>query len=107
MASSIIQAKTRKPFRECFMCRLEASEHGYYGELEHTGLERHHIMHGHARRQLSEEWGVWTYLCKKHHSNVHDINDGTDRFLKMVGQKRFEQLYGHDKWMEVFGKNYL
>ena len=107
MAKSIIQAKTDKLNRECFMCRLDAAEFGYYGELEHKGLHKHHFMHGTANRKLAEDWGLWAYLCPNHHRKVHDTGSGEDAFLIMVGQKRFEQLHGHDKWMEIFGKNYL
>ena len=27
--------------------------------------------------------------------------------MKQAGQRRFEELYGHDKFMQEFGKNYL
>ena len=110
MAKSIIQAKTDKLNRECFMCRLDAAEFGYYGELEHKGLHKHHFMHGTANRKLAEDWGLWGYLCKFHHEDgpeaVHRNNE-TDLFLKQVAQGRFEKLYSHEKWMEIFGKNYL
>jgi hypothetical protein len=37
---------------------------------------------------------------------VHN-NHEFDLQLKMMFQKKFEAQYGHDKFMEVFGKNYL
>lgn len=37
---------------------------------------------------------------------VHRDND-VDLALKKIGQKSFEQIYSHEKFMEVFGKNYL
>lgn len=44
-----------------------------------------------------------------HHTGnigVHqDIN--LDRYLKRIAQKEFESRYSHEKWMEVFGRNYL
>ena len=40
MAKSIIQ-DTR--IRECYLCREEAEKRGYYGELKHTGLHKHHL----------------------------------------------------------------
>lgn len=42
MAKSIIQARTGPADRECFLCREEAERNGYYGELCHTGLHKHH-----------------------------------------------------------------
>ena len=37
---------------------------------------------------------------------LHDHGDG-DLMLEQLAQKHFEKLYGHDKFMEEFGKNYL
>lgn len=37
---------------------------------------------------------------------VH-FNPGLDRRLKRECQEEFEALYGHRKFMEVFGKSYL
>lgn len=106
MAKSIIQAYTDKNIRECFLCRFEHPE----ADLTHEGLEKHHFMHGTANRRLAEHWGLWGYLCREHHTEgpeaVHN-NKGNDLFLMQVSQGRFERLYGHDKWMEVFGKNFL
>lgn len=105
MAKSIIQAYTDKQNRECFLCRLETT-----AELPHDNLDKHHFMHGTANRRLAERWGLWGYLCKEHHTvgpeAVHN-NREKDIFLQQVAQGRFERLYGHDKWMEIFGKNYL
>lgn len=105
MAASIIQAKTDKLNRECFLCRLETS-----AELPHTGLDKHHFIHGISGRRLAERWGLWAYLCKYHHTEgpeaVHN-NREKDLFLQQIAQGRFERLYSHEKWMEIFGKNYL
>lgn len=43
MAKSIIQARTGPADRECYLCREEAERNGYYGELCHTGLHKHHL----------------------------------------------------------------
>lgn len=101
MAKSIIQAYTDKLNRECFLCRLNTT-----AELPHEGLHKHHMMHGTANRRLGDKWGLWCYLCRDHHQKLHDNNED-DIFLMQVAQGRFERLHGHDKWMEIFGKNYL
>ena len=101
MAKSIIQAQTDKLNRECFLCRLKTS-----ANLPHKGLHKHHMIHGTANRRLAEKWGLWCYLCHEHHEQLHDHNED-DLFLMQVAQGRFEKLYDHDKWMEIFGKNYL
>ena len=111
MAKSIIQPNIRtKQDRECVLCKLEAARNNHYGELAHDGLHKHHIMGGPDRKK-SEHWGVWCYLCLEHHETgenaVHNTGDKNGRFLKELGQRAFEKRYGHDKWMEVFGKNYL
>ena len=106
MAKSIIQKYTDKLNRECFLCRMVDP----FVELPHKGLEKHHFMHGTANRKLAERYGLWAYLCPYHHQDgpesVHKCSD-TDLMLMRIAQERFENAYGHDKWMEVFGKNYL
>lgn len=106
MALSIIQRKTDKYNRECFLCRRENP----FAELRHDGLEKHHFMHGTANRRLAEQYGLWGYLCSRHHNNgpeaVHN-NHETDLLLMRTAQWEFEKLYGHEKWMDVFGKNFL
>lgn len=37
---------------------------------------------------------------------VH-FNRGLDMRIKQDMQRAFEKLYGHEKFMQVFGKNYL
>ena len=43
MSKSIIQTHTDPLNRECFLCREEA---GPFPELRHTGLHKHHFLHG-------------------------------------------------------------
>ena len=73
-------------------------------------LHKHHIMHGIANRKKAEKWGCWVWLRADWHNmsdyGVHQDHN-LDLCLKQTCQKKFEKLYGHDKWMEVFGRNYL
>ncbi len=73
------------------------------------GLHKHHIYPG-SRRQASEKWGCWVWLRGDWHNlsdyGVHSTPE-LDRRLKQSCQERFEELYGHDCFMGVFGKNYL
>lgn len=75
-----------------------------------TNLHRHHIMHGTANRKLAEEYGLWVWLRADWHNgadySVHNDHQ-LDLALKRVAQEAFEAKYGHAKWMEVFGKNYI
>lgn len=92
MAESILQKS-----KECYIT----------GSCE--GLHKHHIFRG-SRRQAAEKWGCWVWLRADWHNmadyGVHN-NSRLDADLKRTAQTRFEELYGHDKFMEVFGKSYL
>ena len=72
-------------------------------------LHKHHIFMG-SRRKASEKYGCHCYLCAYHHNmsdnSVHN-NRSMDMQLKRVAQHRFEDEHGHEKFMQVFGKNYL
>ena len=72
-------------------------------------LHRHHVYAG-SRRALSEKWGCWVWLRADYHNmSNHGVHFDTalDLRIKQETQKRFETLHGHEKFMEVFGKNYL
>lgn len=69
-------------------------------------LDKHHCFHG-SRRKQADKWGCWVWLNHDVHMALHQRNIGLDRDIKSACQKRFEQLYGHEKFMQVFGKNYL
>lgn len=73
------------------------------------GLHKHHVFAG-SRRQASDEWGCWVWLRADWHNlsdyGVH-FNHDLDMRLRRETQEKFESLYGREKYMEVFGKNYL
>lgn len=78
---------------ECYLCGR-------------TGvLHRHHCLHG-IRRKAADKYDLTVYLCPECHRRLHDHGDG-DRELQRLAQRHFEGLYGHEKYMETFGKNYL
>ncbi len=83
--------------RECYLCG------------KRIGLEKHHIMSGTANRKLSEKYGLWVWLCHDCHTGKggaqYERSIG-DR-LKMIAQREFEKVHGHDMWMDLFRKNYL
>ena len=83
--------------KECFFC----------GKTE--GLHRHEVFYGSANRKKSIEWGCQVWLCGPHHNLSKDgvhMNRQRDLLLKQYAQKVFEKEYGHEKFMEVFHKNY-
>ena len=113
MAKSIIQKRTSAECRECFLCREEAERNGYYGELRHTGLHKHHFVFGRwgAFREKAEHYGLWGYVCnERHHEYGPDAphnNAEVRRYLSQVAQRAFEAKYSHELWMKEFGVNYV
>lgn len=70
-------------------------------------LERHHCLFG-IHRKKADKFGLWVYLCVEHHrgnSGVHHNHD-LARELQAFAQREFEKIYGHDRFMAEFGRNY-
>ena len=89
---------------ECYICRQ------IYGIRTVYGLCTHEIFYGTANRKKSIKWGLYVRLCGMHHNLSNDgvhYNIALDLQLKRDGQIAFEKLYGHDKFMAEFGKNWL
>ena len=79
--------------KKCFLCGSR------------NNLQKHHCHHG-IRRKAADRFDLCVWLCAHCHQLLHD-KGLHDRDLQMVAQKHFEMKYGHEKWMEIFGKNYL
>lgn len=97
--------------KECYLCRMEAEAQGYYGELPHIGLHRHHVIYGKGNRKKSEKYGLWVYLCAaKHHEYgpeaVHNNKDNR-MVLCRIAQAAFEQKYPRSLFIQEFGISYL
>jgi len=84
--------------RECLIC----------GDTRY--LHKHHIFFGAGRRQISEKYGCWCYLCPRHHNmsneGVH-FNTELDRKLKSYTQRCFKEVYPELDFLKIFGKSYL
>jgi len=73
-------------------------------------LHRHEVYFGNPNREKSLEWGCWVYLRGDWHNQTNygvHFNKELDDRLKRETQRRFMELYGLEKFKEVFGKNYL
>ena len=73
-------------------------------------LHRHHVIPGNGRRELSEKYGLWVYLCANHHNmspfSVH--NDHTlDLMIRQIGQQAFEKEHTREDFIKVFGRSWL
>ena len=84
--------------KECFICR------NYYG-IEGSPDDIHHCLGG-CRRILADQDGLWVYLCRHHHTRLHDFGEFKHQ-LQIEAQKAFESKYSHDEWMGRYGKNYI
>ena len=84
--------------RECYLCSITLN------------LEKHHCIHGTAGRKLADKYGLTVWLCAYHHrdqkNGVHGNKD-LDLWFKQLAQNVFEIAYSHEKWMQIFKRNYL
>lgn len=78
----------------CFICHREG-----------IPLQVHHCQHG-QRRKFADKYGLTVHLCVKCHMLVHDTGEH-DRELQALGQRAFEERYGHKRYMQESGKDYL
>lgn len=74
-------------------------------------LEEHHVFEGVGRREASEKYGLKVYLCgsschREGDESAHRSKETKD-MLHELAQMKFEELYGREKFVLVFGKNYL
>lgn len=82
------------PVKECYITGSKVS------------LDKHHVYHG-PRREAADKWGCWVWLRHDIHMNLHQRDPELDRQLKRECQQAFEERFGHEKFMEIFGKSYL
>lgn len=73
------------------------------------GINKYEVFYG-AYRNLSIKYGCVIPLCIDHHtkgSNAIHNNRELDLYYKRLFQKKFEELYSHELFIETFKKNYL
>lgn len=72
---------------------------------KHGMMDVHHMLHG-PYRKMADHYRLTVHLCKNCHRLLHDTGLN-DRELQRLAQKTFEKEYGHDRWMDEFGKSWL
>lgn len=91
--NSIIQQK-----KECYFCGSQ------------VGLESHHCILG-KNRKNAEKYGLKVWLCQEHHrgtNGVHGKNGSQlQNHLKVIAQKKFEEVYQDQDFLDIFKINYL
>lgn len=65
----------------------------------------HEVFFG-RNRQNSMKWGCCIPICARCHINIHN-NIDLDMLYKRRCQEKFEELYSHKEFMDIFKKNYL
>lgn len=93
MSKSILQKE-----KECWACHTRFN------------LHEHHVIYGTANRKKSEKYGLKVWLCVHHHTGnagVHNGNKQLDLELHQLAQRKFEEKYGHELFMNTFHKNWL
>lgn len=69
----------------------------------------HEVFFGSGLRVLSMEHRLQVRLCAEHHlgaSGPH-MNREFDVMLKRMCQVKFERVHSREKFIELFGRNYL
>lgn len=73
-------------------------------------LHSHHIFGNNPNRRHSEKYGLKVFLCYPHHNGsdkgVH-FDKTLDTTLKIMAQRKFEEVYPELNFVEIFGKSYL
>ena len=83
--------------KECFVCGKPYD------------LELHHIYRAPYRNRCTR-YGLTVWLCHEHHTGnkgVHNGNKAVDRYLKELAQRKFEEAFTREKFIETFGRSYL
>jgi Zn-finger protein len=90
---------------ECFICHRPYT----------VGLEHHHCIEGNKFiRSKGSKLGLWVWLCRSCHANLHNTNEHR-RELEALAQKTYiadmkKQGYPEDVarelWFKEFGKFY-
>ena len=97
---------------QCYFCKQELQIDSFDSLFmqPQNELEGHHIFYGNPNRQHSDDYGLIVELCSKHHRNgktaVHNDYE-RNLELKQYAQREFEKVYSHEKFMEIFKRNYL
>ena len=69
----------------------------------------HHIMNA-ANKKKAEKFGLLLPVCFVCHSKIHDGTSEDELnmlVVRQLGQRKFEEIYSRELWMQEFGKNYL
>ena len=66
----------------------------------------HHCLYGNKRKQCDEDRLV-VPLCYKCHHDLHEVNSDLALKYKQLAQMKYEEINGHERYMQRYGKNFL
>lgn len=81
--------------KECYFCKIQKD------------LDVHHALTASNRKKADMD-GLWVYLCRRDHRNLHDHNVGEMK-LRQEAERAWLDKYRKtvDDWISRYGKNYL
>ena len=77
------------------------------GSRSNLDCHHQHVFGGTANRKISDKYGLWVWLRHDIHKALHDRDKDLEISLKQDAQRAFEKIYSHEKFMELFRKNYI
>ena len=88
----------KKPNPRIYRACIECGQEGYWYE--------HHCLYGKNHR-MAEYYKLREPMCDICHDRLHNHDPELADKYRLHGQRLFEKVYGHEKYMQIFGVNYL
>ena len=66
----------------------------------------HHCLYGNKRKNADED-GLVVPMCSECHYRLHNTSPDLSIKYKKIAQEIYENDYGHERYMDRYGKNYL
>ena len=96
MAKRELESIVQEDMNCCYLC------------FTTRNLEVHHLI-GAANRSNSDKYKLIVRLCKAHHTGSQGVHFNKElmQAFHELAQEKFEERYSREKFVEVFGINYL
>lgn len=68
----------------------------------------HHLLTS-SEKKFAEDVGAWVWLCRSHHSMIHNTRGGRAIWLewKEQAQAEYERTHTRGEWMKGAHRNYI
>lgn len=73
-----------------------------------SNCDFHHLL-SKTEKRFAEHIGAWVWLCRSHHSCIHDTSAGQKMWKrwKAQAQAEYEKTHTREEWMKGAHRNYL